>query len=177
MHVNGDSDADSAVNLFVFSTLLPCKWSCSEHVYSADLFPVLEKRTCDLRWEVRDSALEFITQLTAVLCGKLNDLYISQLSFISFYLSGIFLSLLSFFSSGNGGYVEALHTSGMFSILLSSLKDVEGYVRASAVGAVGEAVTSSVQQREILNNNMLVRHFRLFCIDKNIPVILVLVIF
>ncbi|XP_073722258.1 integrator complex assembly factor BRAT1 isoform X2 [Misgurnus anguillicaudatus] len=89
-----------------------------------DLFPVLEKRTCDLRWEVRDSALEFITQLTAVL-------------------------------GGNGEYVEALHTSGMFSILLSSLRDVEGYVRASAAMAVGEAVTSSVQQRELLNNNTL----------------------
>nr|XP_055061862.1 BRCA1-associated ATM activator 1 isoform X3 [Misgurnus anguillicaudatus] len=89
-----------------------------------DLFPVLEKRTCDLRWEVRDSALEFITQLTAVL-------------------------------GGNGEYVEALHTSGMFSILLSSLRDVEGYVRASAAMAVGEAVTSSVQERELLNNNTL----------------------
>lgn len=91
---------------------------------SRDLFPALEKRTCDLRWEVRDSALEFITQMTAAL-------------------------------RGNTGYTEKLHTSGMFSILLSSLADVEGYVRASAVGAVGEAVTSFVQQTELLNPNLL----------------------
>ncbi|KAA0722519.1 BRCA1-associated ATM activator 1 [Triplophysa tibetana] len=86
---------------------------------SRDLFPALEKRTCDVRWEVRDSTLEFIAQMTAAL-------------------------------RGNTGYAEVLHTSGMFSILLSSLADVEGYVRASAVGAVGEAVTSLVQQTELL---------------------------
>ncbi|XP_056595329.1 BRCA1-associated ATM activator 1 isoform X2 [Triplophysa dalaica] len=86
---------------------------------SRDLFPALEKRTCDVRWEVRDSTLEFIAQMTSAL-------------------------------RGNTGYAEVLHTSGMFSILLSSLADVEGYVRASAVGAVGEAVTFLVQQTELL---------------------------
>ncbi|KAI7811103.1 BRCA1-associated ATM activator 1 isoform X2 [Triplophysa rosa] len=91
---------------------------------SRDLFPALEKRTCDLRWEVRDSTLEFITQMTAAL-------------------------------RGNTGYAEVLHTSSMFSILLSSLADVEGYVRASAVGAVGEAVTSLVQQTELLPEEVL----------------------
>ncbi|XP_051994214.1 BRCA1-associated ATM activator 1 [Xyrauchen texanus] len=91
---------------------------------SHDLFPVLEKRMCDLRWEVRDSTLEFITHLTTALYG-------------------------------NSGYTEALHTSGMVSVLLSLLADVEGYVRASAVTAVGEAVTSSFQQGELVNNTNL----------------------
>lgn len=61
--------------------------------------------------------------------------------------------------SGNTGYADVLHTSGMFSILLSSLSDVEGYVRASAVGAVGEAVTSLVQRTEFLNTNLLASYF------------------
>ncbi|XP_048053219.1 BRCA1-associated ATM activator 1 isoform X1 [Megalobrama amblycephala] len=94
------------------------------HYISHDLFPVLEKRTCDLRWEVRDSTLEFITQLTVAL-------------------------------NGNIGFIEALHTSGMVSVLLSSLADAEGYVRASAVAAVGEAVTSSFQQMVLVSNSNL----------------------
>ncbi|KAF4118982.1 BRCA1-associated ATM activator 1 isoform X1 [Onychostoma macrolepis] len=91
---------------------------------SHDLFPVLEKRMCDLRWEVRDSTLEFITQLTAAL----ND---------------------------NSGFTEALHTSGMVSVLLSSLADAEGYVRASAVAAVREAVTASFHQTVLVSNSKL----------------------
>ncbi|RXN04892.1 BRCA1-associated ATM activator 1-like protein [Labeo rohita] len=91
---------------------------------SHDLFPVLEKRLCDLRWEVRDSTLEFITQLTAAL-------------------------------NGNSGFTEALHTSGMVSVLLSSLADAEGYVRASAVAAVGEAVTASFHQTALVSNSNL----------------------
>ncbi|KTF82693.1 hypothetical protein cypCar_00025200 [Cyprinus carpio] len=91
---------------------------------SHDLFPVLEKRMCDLRWEVRDSTLEFITQLTTAL-------------------------------NGNSGFTEALHTSGMVSVLLSSLADTEGYVRASAVAAVGEAVTASFHHAATERNSSL----------------------
>ncbi|XP_056120534.1 BRCA1-associated ATM activator 1 isoform X1 [Rhinichthys klamathensis goyatoka] len=91
---------------------------------SHDLFPVLKKRMCDLRWEVRDSTLEFITQLTVAL-------------------------------NGTSGFIEALHTSGMVSILLSSLADSEGYVRASAVAVVGEAVTSSLHQTVLVSNSNL----------------------
>lgn len=91
---------------------------------SNDLFPVLEKRMCDVRWEVRDSTLEFITQLIVAL-------------------------------SANSGFVEVLHTSGMVSILLSLLADTEGYVRASAVAAVGEAVTTSPQQMALVSKTNL----------------------
>ncbi|XP_073698827.1 integrator complex assembly factor BRAT1 [Garra rufa] len=91
---------------------------------SNDLFSVLEKRLCDLRWEVRDSTLEFITQLTAAL-------------------------------NGNSGFTEALHTSAMASALLSSLADAEGYVKASAVTAVGEAVIVSFHQTALVNNSNL----------------------
>ncbi|KAJ8372849.1 hypothetical protein AAFF_G00276220 [Aldrovandia affinis] len=35
-----------------------------------DLFPVLKKRLCDMRWEVRDSSLEFLAQLTSHFQGN-----------------------------------------------------------------------------------------------------------
>ncbi|XP_072514124.1 BRCA1-associated ATM activator 1 isoform X2 [Salminus brasiliensis] len=77
---------------------------------SQDLFPLLTKLVCDGRWEVRDSTLEFIMQLTATL-------------------------------KGNCKYHEAFNNSGMTSLLLTALSDVEGYVQASAVAALGETLT------------------------------------
>ncbi|MCI4393571.1 hypothetical protein PGIGA_G00158990 [Pangasianodon gigas] len=77
-----------------------------------ELFQLMKKHVCDGRWEVRDSTLEFITQLTANL-------------------------------KGNSKYTETLHSSGMISVLFTSLSDLEGYVQASAVAALGEAVTTS----------------------------------
>ncbi|XP_053085818.1 BRCA1-associated ATM activator 1 isoform X2 [Pangasianodon hypophthalmus] len=77
-----------------------------------ELFQLMKKHVCDGRWEVRDSTLEFITQLTANL-------------------------------KGNSKYTETLHSSGMISVLFTSLSDLEGYVQASAVAALGEAITTS----------------------------------
>ncbi|KAF7689703.1 hypothetical protein HF521_013056 [Silurus meridionalis] len=77
-----------------------------------ELFGLMKKHVCDGRWEVRDSTLEFITQLTADLKGYSN-------------------------------YTKTLHSSGMISVLFTSLSDLEGYVQASAVVALGEAVTTS----------------------------------
>ncbi|XP_027012118.2 BRCA1-associated ATM activator 1 isoform X1 [Tachysurus fulvidraco] len=77
-----------------------------------ELFQLTKKHVCDRRWEVRDSTLEFITQLTANL-------------------------------KGNRKYTENLHSSDMISVLFTSLSDLEGYVQASAVAALGEAVTTS----------------------------------
>uniref|UniRef100_A0A4W4FKE4 BRCA1-associated ATM activator 1 n=1 Tax=Electrophorus electricus TaxID=8005 RepID=A0A4W4FKE4_ELEEL len=79
---------------------------------SNDLFSVLKKHVCDGRWEVRDSTLEFIAQLTSAL-------------------------------KGNSEYTEALHTNGMISVLFTALSDVEAYVQASAVAALGEALTTT----------------------------------
>lgn len=41
--------------------MLVCVWP--------ELFQIMKKHVCDGRWEVRDSTLEFITQLTAKLKG------------------------------------------------------------------------------------------------------------
>ncbi|XP_060754598.1 BRCA1-associated ATM activator 1 [Neoarius graeffei] len=88
-----------------------------------ELFEIMKKHVCDGRWEVRDSTLEFIAQLTAKL-------------------------------KGNSNYTETLHSSGMISALFTSLSDLEGYVQASAVAALGEAVTtadvcSNVQEKAV----------------------------
>lgn len=88
-----------------------------------ELFQLMKKHVCDARWEVRDSTLEFITQLTADL-------------------------------KGNSKYTETLHSSGMISALFTSLSDLEGYVQASAMAALGEAVTtfdvgSNVQEKAV----------------------------
>ncbi|KAM9454802.1 integrator complex assembly factor BRAT1 isoform 2-T2 [Clarias gariepinus] len=76
-----------------------------------ELFQLMKKHVCDGRWEVRDSTLEFITQLTA------NH-------------------------KGNGTYNETLHSSGMISVLFTSLSDPVDYVQASAVAALGQAVAA-----------------------------------
>lgn len=68
--------------------------------------------------------------------------------FHSYYCTCLFLP-------GNSGFTEALHISGMVSVLLSSLADAEGYVRASAVAAVGEAVTASSHQMVLVSNSKL----------------------
>ncbi|XP_066518473.1 BRCA1-associated ATM activator 1 isoform X2 [Hoplias malabaricus] len=79
---------------------------------SHDIFPLLKKHVCDGRWEVRDSTLEFIMQLTATLKGSIK-------------------------------YAEAFQDSDMISVLFTSLEDGEGYVRASAVTALGQAFTAT----------------------------------
>ncbi|XP_017573237.1 BRCA1-associated ATM activator 1 [Pygocentrus nattereri] len=98
-------------------------WKTVHH----DLFPLLKKHVCDGRWEVRDSTLEFIMQLTATL-------------------------------KGNSKYVEALHDCGMVSVLFTSLSDVEGYVRASAVAALGETLTTTDLQLSTSLQEEAVKH-------------------
>ncbi|XP_052438869.1 BRCA1-associated ATM activator 1 [Carassius gibelio] len=109
-----------------------------QFIISHDLFPVLEKRMCDLRWEVRDSTLEFIAQLTTAL-------------------------------NVNSGFTEALHTSGMVPVLLSSLADTEGYVRASTVAAVGEAVTAYFHQAALERNSSLLVRQLLIAHNSSFP--------
>ncbi|XP_036397967.1 BRCA1-associated ATM activator 1 [Megalops cyprinoides] len=57
-------DSDATVLQKAFQVIL--KWLCKGlGALPQDLFPVLKKRLCDVRWEVRDSSLEFLTQLTS----------------------------------------------------------------------------------------------------------------
>ncbi|MGH0173375.1 UNVERIFIED_CONTAM: hypothetical protein FKN15_065355 [Acipenser sinensis] len=74
---------------------LPVVW----HSLNQDLFPVLKKRLCDVRWEVRDSALEFLTQLTLNFQGKTE--------FPPILLSSGILKLLLDLLSDSESYVRA----------------------------------------------------------------------
>lgn len=74
-------------------------------------------------------------------------------------MSSDFFFFLS--SSGNSKYTETLHSSGMISALFTSLSDLEGYVQASAMAALGEAVTtfdvgSNVQVKLNFLQNILI---------------------
>ncbi|MBN3322548.1 BRAT1 protein, partial [Atractosteus spatula] len=64
-----NSDTDSSVLTKAMQAVLNWLFCCSEIPLTwlflkQDLFSVLEKRLCDVRWEVRDSTLEFLTRLT-----------------------------------------------------------------------------------------------------------------
>ncbi|XP_063054115.1 BRCA1-associated ATM activator 1 [Engraulis encrasicolus] len=106
------------------------KWICvpspepsdQTHFHAHNLFPALMKRVCDVHWEVRDSTLEFITQLTVN-------------------------------SKDSAALSSALWGSGIVSLLLACLDDSEGYVRASAVSALGQAVTAAHHQGELNANS------------------------
>ncbi|KAL2086632.1 hypothetical protein ACEWY4_017691 [Coilia grayii] len=121
-------DSDPTVLQKALQALL--KWICVQspdssdqtHFLAHNLFPALMKRVCDVHWEVRDSTLEFITQLTV------NSKDCVALS-------------------------SALWGSGIVSLLLACLDDSEGYVRASAVSALGQAVTAAHHQGELNANS------------------------
>ncbi|KAM9305489.1 integrator complex assembly factor BRAT1 [Gastrophryne carolinensis] len=94
------------------------KWICSskngdEHREESQRFlqglsPVVMKRLCSPCWEVRDSALEFLTNLTELIKGR-EDL----------------LQIL-------------LSSSSLLQLVVDLFKDPESYVRASAVTCMGQ---------------------------------------
>ncbi|XP_062866641.1 BRCA1-associated ATM activator 1 [Trichomycterus rosablanca] len=73
----------------------PALWKTIKH----DLFPLLKKHVCDVRWEVRDSTLEFITQLTATLKGNRH--------YVEVFHSTDMASVLFTSLSDTEGYVQA----------------------------------------------------------------------
>uniref|UniRef100_A0A8C4SZ42 BRCA1-associated ATM activator 1 n=1 Tax=Erpetoichthys calabaricus TaxID=27687 RepID=A0A8C4SZ42_ERPCA len=93
-------------------------------IFDKDLFPVLKKRLCDIRWEVRDSTLELLTHLTL----HLQD---------------------------NEEFPPLLLNSGILQIAMSLLKDHEGYVRASTVSFLGQAIYIMNNKDDKLNSNTI----------------------
>ncbi|XP_056136413.1 BRCA1-associated ATM activator 1 [Lampris incognitus] len=86
-----------------------------------DLHTVVRKRVCDVRWEVRDSTVEFLGQLAVV-----------------------------FISSESAAEVcasEALLDSNTAPLLVEALSDPESYVRASAITALAQTLAHSWRQR------------------------------
>ncbi|XP_042636873.1 BRCA1-associated ATM activator 1 [Orycteropus afer afer] len=84
-----------------------CDPSPHSQPFIGELFPVMQKRLCSPCWEVRDSALEFLTHLTA-------------------------------HWGGQPGFRQALLASDAPELAKQLLRDPEGYVRASAVAAMGQ---------------------------------------
>ncbi|KAG2455308.1 BRAT1 protein, partial [Polypterus senegalus] len=93
-------------------------------IFDKDLFPVLKKRLCDIRWEVRDSTLELLTHLTL----HLQD---------------------------NEEFPPLLLNSGILQIAMSLLTDHEGYVRASTVSFLGQAIYIMNNKDDKLNSNTI----------------------
>ncbi|XP_029362743.1 integrator complex assembly factor BRAT1 isoform X2 [Echeneis naucrates] len=84
-----------------------------------DLVEVVKKRVCDMRWEVRDSTVEFLGKLAGVLVSAKVAPDTSEV-------------LL-------GGCCSA-------SLLREALQDPESYVRASAISALAQTLAHSWQQ-------------------------------
>ncbi|KAJ3614021.1 hypothetical protein NHX12_017598 [Muraenolepis orangiensis] len=83
-----------------------------------DLLTVVRKRVCDVRWEVRDSTVEFLGELAALSLSKKSAQCASEDSL---------------------GCSITPH-------LVEALQDSESYVRASAITALAQAIALSMQQ-------------------------------
>ncbi|XP_056227744.1 BRCA1-associated ATM activator 1 isoform X2 [Seriola aureovittata] len=88
-----------------------------------ELAEVVKKRVCDMRWEVRDSTVEFLGKLAGVVksAGEVRDGSEALL----------------------GGCCSA-------PLLREALQDPESYVRASAISALAQTLAHSWQQGEAL---------------------------
>lgn len=78
-------------------------------VFLLDLVAVVEKRVCDMRWEVRDSTVEFVGQLVG---------------------AGVFPE------EGHDASEALLDGRCALLLLREALQDPESYVRASAISAL-----------------------------------------
>ena len=95
-----------------------------------DLIRVVEKRVCDMRWEVRDSTLEFLGKLAGVLTSAEGACESSE-------------TLLG----------DCLSTP----LLREALQDPESYVRASAISALARTSAHSWQRGAALTQEQVCR--------------------
>ncbi|XP_074553824.1 integrator complex assembly factor BRAT1 isoform X2 [Halichoeres trimaculatus] len=86
-----------------------------------DLSNVVKKRVCDMRWEVRDSTVEFL--------GHMADIHVLK-------------SAAEVCSASEALLGECCTTS----LLREALQDTESYVRASAISALAKTLTHHWQQ-------------------------------
>ncbi|KAM9770157.1 integrator complex assembly factor BRAT1 isoform 1-T1 [Menidia menidia] len=121
-------DSDPAVLQKSYQALV--KWigvctdlsSLSDHLRE-DLLQVVRKRACDMRWEVRDSTVEFVGHLAGLRGHHTSAEKVCDAS-------------------------EALLGGGSFTtpLLKEALQDPESYVRASAISALAHTLAPSWQQ-------------------------------
>ncbi len=103
-------------------------------MFMLDLVGVVKKRMCDMRWEVRDSTVEFLGHLAAVrVCMKSTE----EVCDVS----------------------EALLDNCCTTPLLrEALRDTESYVRASAISALAKTLAHSWQQGAALSQEEVGRN-------------------
>ncbi|XP_041640184.1 BRCA1-associated ATM activator 1 isoform X2 [Cheilinus undulatus] len=92
-----------------------------------DLADVVKKRVCDMRWEVRDSSVEFLGQMTDV---------------------GVPLKSAKEMCNVTEALLGGCCTTPL---LREALQDTESYVRASAISALAKTMTHSWQQGAALS--------------------------
>lgn len=104
----------------------PTEILCTRVTFSAlDLDVVVKKRVCDVRWEVRDSTVEFLGNLAG------------ERAFMKEECDSVLEGLLS----------PCCTTS----LLKEALQDTESYVRASAISALARTLAHSWQQGAALS--------------------------
>lgn len=100
-----------------------------------DLVEVVKKRVCDMRWEVRDSTVEFLGKAAGVL--KSSE------------------------EVGDVPEDPLMSTSCTSPLLKEALQDSESYVRASAISALAQTQAHSWQQGEALTQEQVhSNHFK-----------------
>uniref|UniRef100_A0A7N6B5P6 BRCA1-associated ATM activator 1 n=1 Tax=Anabas testudineus TaxID=64144 RepID=A0A7N6B5P6_ANATE len=113
-------DSDPTVSLHVYSSSIN---------KTVNLIEVVKKRVCDMRWEVRDSTVEFLGKVAGVrkqpeeVADRSEDLMIS--------------------------------TSCTTPLLKEALQDPESYVRASAISALAQTLTHSWRQGAALTQEQV----------------------
>ncbi|KAM9362562.1 integrator complex assembly factor BRAT1 [Symphorus nematophorus] len=101
--------------------------SCITEQLRQDLVDVVKKRVCDMRWEVRDSTVEFL--------GHLADVR-------------VFLRSAEEVCDASEALLGGCCTTPL---LREALQDTESYVRASAISALAKTLTHSWQQGAALS--------------------------
>lgn len=107
-----------------------------------DLLEVVKKRVCDMRWEVRDSTVEFLGHLAGV---------------------GVFPKSAEEVCDASEALMGARCTTPL---LKEALQDTESYVRASAISALAKTLAHSWQQESELSKEEVGRNCFTFVSEK-----------
>lgn len=100
-------------------------------IHELDLVEVVKKRACDMRWEVRDSTVEFL--------GHLAGVHVS-------------VTLGEEVCDASEALLGGCCTTPL---LKEALQDTESYVRASAISALAKTLTHSWQQGAALTEDQV----------------------
>lgn len=98
-------------------------------LFVLDLIEVVKKRVCDMRWEVRDSTVEFLGKVAGILKSPQEV--------------------------GDAPEDPLISTSCATPLLKEALQDLESYVRASSISALAQTLAHSWQQGAALTQEQV----------------------